>query len=175
MKKTSVLLNTAALDEYKTDLLLSGSCAGVFRASAIRKSTGCYLLYDTAGYKSLAGLRALNASAALSLTEKVLRLAEKCEDHLLMLGEYVLSPDTLFINENAKDMKLLYVPCVSTEKSDSYVLSRFVRQTKCATSENGGVYLDTLMRFLLRDNPDTERIIAFIEKLKQEIYECGIR
>lgn len=175
MKRTSVSINAAAIDEYKTDMLLSGNCKAVFRVSLIRKSSCCRIVYNTAGYKTLSELRDLSASAVLSISKKVLHLTEKCEDYLFLLGEYVLSPDTVFINEKTKDMKLLYVPCVSSEKGDSYVLARFVRQMKYIADENGAAYADTLMRFLLCENLDTERIIAFIEKLKQEIYECGIR
>lgn len=185
MKKTSVLLS-AAFDDDKTYMLLSGKCNAIFSASVIRKSGVFRILYDTAGYKSLSGLRNLSASAVLSTVENVLRLTERCEDFLFMLGEYVLSPDTVFINEQTKEMKLLYVPYLSgrdrsktksAEECDgnSYVLPNFVHQMKRTTSENGAEYLQTLMRFLMCENLNTERIITFIEKLKQEIYECGIR
>lgn len=185
MKKTSVLLS-AAFDDDKTYMLLTGKCDAIFSASVIRKSGVFRILYDTAGYKSLSGFRNLSASAVLSTVENVLRLTEKCEDYLFMLGEYVLSPDTVFISEKTKEMKLLYVPYASGRSGDklenaaggngnSYVLPNFVHQMKRITSENGAEYLETLMRFLICENLNTERIIAFIEKLKQEIYECGIR
>ena len=54
-------------------------------------------------------------------------------------------------------------------------LACFFHQLKSVTTENGRVYLDTLGALLSCEKLRTERVIGFIEKLKQEIYLCGIR
>ena len=175
MNKVSIRLKNGTVDyAQKTETLLAGSCDAFFPMSIIRDKKNTRGIFDTSGFHKLADLEGLSASQVLSLAEDVLLLIEKCEDYLFFPEEYILSAETVYINEESKKLKLIYIP---NERKASFFksLAYFFHQMKSVTTENGRVYLDTLSALLSSGNLRTERVIGFIEKLKQEIYLCGIR
>lgn len=181
----------AANGELKKALLLSGGCPAIFPLSTVGSSQGIRGIYDTRGYKSLSAMRNLDASEILYKLEKILRLVEECEDYLFLADEYILSVDTVYFSEETDRARLLYIPCkrvgeASSESSQQLLhteapgrrtniaMANIVNQMKALTGENGRTYLDTLLRLFLCENLCTERILAFVEKLRYEIYTCGI-
>ena len=175
MNKVSIRLKNGTVDyTQKTEVLLAGSCDAFFPMSIIRDKKTTRGIFDTSGFRKLSDLEGLSASQVLSLAEDVLLLIEKCEDYLFFPEEYILSAETVYINEESKQLKITYIPN-ERNLNFSKSLACFFHQLKSATTENGRVYLDTLGALLSCEKLCTERVIGFIEKLKQEIYLCGIR
>lgn len=189
MEKRSIALNEL-ISEYpqKKEMLLSGSCGAIFGMSVISNGSVTRAVYDTRGYRKLGDMRNLSASRVLYLAEKVLLMAAECEDYLFFADEYVLSVDTVYFSEENDRARLLYIPCEKRKGSErektihtecvndelSIGMANFVNQMKPLTTDNGRLYLETLIQLFLCENLRTERIIGFIERLRHEIYSCAI-
>lgn len=158
---------------WKRDVLISGSCRGVLPLGIIDAVGEEIVLYRTEGFTRLSSLMDVKAVDILTIVERVLECVEICRDCLIFPGEYVLSPDTIYVTKDFKEARIAYIP---TEHyvSEEGAISSLIYAMKRLTTENGRTYLDTLGTLLECTNLKLGRIIGFIEELKEEIRLCGI-
>ena len=115
----------------------------------------------------------LSASQVLSVVESVLELREKLRDNLFFPDEYILSADTIFVDENLEKYRLAYIPIAETGRAEKSVAC-FIASLKRQTSDAGAEYLDRLNNFIMSTGASAEIAIAFTERLKQEARTFGI-
>lgn len=173
MRKVRINLDSGELYPEKAGKLVSGCCEAILPMSMIHNGESKIGIYNTDGYKQLSSMENINASEILLLAKKVLIMRDICSDYLFFPEEYILSTETVYLSEDNDNVKLTYIPIcdrISGDKSMIY----FLRQLMRHTTENGQQYLETLLRFFLCENMREEQTIGFIEKLRYEIYTCGI-
>lgn len=174
MNRVTVSLNREYVESFKMDVLAAGACGSIFPLSIIKEKKFTKCIYNTEGYIKVSALANIPAKEILTIAEKVLNLVENCQNYLLFPEEYILSSETIYIRDDYKDIKITYIPIDKKERQRN-VLSYFIRSLRNSTTENGRTYLETLANLLDCEELKTERIIGFIEKLKQEINICGIK
>lgn len=158
---------------WKREALLSGSCRGVLPLGIIDVGGAESILYRTEGFVRLSEMTTMKAGDILTIVERVLECVESCKDCLIFPGEYVLSPDIVYLTEDLNEARIVYIP---TEHyvSEEGAISSLIYAMKWLTTENGRTYLDTLGTMLECTNLKLRRVIGFIEELKEEIRLCGI-
>lgn len=157
----------------KMDLLTKGTCKGIFPISIIKNREGITGFYYTSGYKRLADCRSLEADKILTIVEKTVSAMEECNQYLIFPEEFVMDMNTVYIEENFKDIKFTYVPDknkVGAEKK----LCRLIKDLKRVTTENGRLYLDMLGQMFDTENLSAVKIRAFVLQLKREVKLCEI-
>lgn len=158
---------------WKKDVLLSGSCSGVLPfgiIDAVSEETG---FYNTEGFTRLSDSPELKAGDILTAAERILECVEICKDALIFPGEYILSPDTVYVTPDLRQARIAYIP-VERYVSEEGALSSLIYTMKELTTENGRTYLETLGAMLECSNLRLRKVIGFIEELKEEIKVCGI-
>lgn len=173
MQKVRIKLDSEELYPQKADVLVSGCCEAILPMSMICVGEGKTGIYNTEGYKSLSSMKNINASEILLLVKKVLIMRDICSDYMFFPEEYVLSTETVYLSEKNGDTKLTYISTKNGTSGDKSMIY-FLQRLKQLTTDNGQLYLETLIQLFLCENLRTERIIGFIEKLRYEIYTCGI-
>lgn len=168
------LKNKPVLYENKREKLIGGVCNEILPLSVIKGKKTLKGVYFTDGYRKISSLDILNASQALSVVEGTIVMSEKLKNNLFFPEEYILSPDTVYTDDKLEKYKLAYIPSVQQcrfEKS----MSCFIGSMKKYTTPNGILYLDSLVKLADCGNLRYERMVGFIERLKQEIWACGIK
>lgn len=158
----------------RLDMLTSGACKAILPMNVIKEKNFMRGIYDTSGYCRLADLHQIDAASVLTIVERVLELLDQCREYLIFSDEIVLAPETLYVSEDFHTVRLTYIPEKQNHSEKTklgYLLSRLERQT----TENGKMYLETVSRLLSCGNLRTERVISFLEELKQEIRLCEIQ
>ena len=167
------LTESGAFFPWKREVLLSGSCRGVLPLGIIETEDGLCGYYRTEGFVRMSGLAGVKAGDILTVAERVLECLEVCRDCLIFPGEYVLSPDTIYVTADFNEARLVYIP-LERYISEEGAISSLIYAMKGLTTENGMTYLDTLGAMLECTNLRLRRVIGFIEELKEEIKLCGI-
>ena len=167
------ITDSEAFFPWKREALLSGSCRGVLPLGIIDAAGTKSILYRTEGFIKLSALTTVNSGDILTIVERILECVEICRDCLIFPGEYILSPDTVYLTENLNEARIAYIP---TEHyvSEEGAISSLIYSMKGLTTENGRTYLDTLGTMLECTNLKLRRVIGFIEELKEEIRLCSI-
>ena len=156
------------------DMLTSSACKAILPMNVIKGKNFMRGIYDTSGYCRLADLHQIDAASMLTIVERVLELLDQCREYLIFSDEIVLTPETLYVSEGFHTVRLTYIPEKQNHSEKTklgYLLSRLERQT----TENGKMYLETVSQLLSCGNLRTERVISFLEELKQEIRLCEIQ
>ncbi len=170
----NVDLSKAAINfPQKIEALIAGQCPQIIPLNAVISDDFTRGIYNTSGYVRLSSLKNMSAFNILNIAERTLECIETCKDYLFFPDEYVLSIDTVYIKEDFKEAKLLYIPEKRTSGENGAV-SYFIFSLKSLTTENGRTYLDTLGNMMECKNLRISRVIAFVEELKREIVLFGI-
>lgn len=158
---------------WKRDVLLSGGCMGVLPLGMTVCKGNENGFYSTEGYIRVSSLENVRAGDILLIMERVLECVEICRDVLIFPGEYVLSPETVYVTEDFREARIAYIP-EDRYISEEGALSCFIYSLKKHTTENGRTYLDTLGFMTETKGLKLYSIMSFIEELREEIRLCGI-
>lgn len=168
------LKNKPTLYENKREKLIRGVCTEILPISLIKSKKNLKGVYCTDGYRKVSSMGILSAAQVLSVVEGTVVMSEKLKNNLFFPEEYILSPDTVYTDERLEKYRLVYIPAEEKCRFDKS-MSCFIGSMKKFTTQNGMLYLDSLMRLAACGNLKTERVVGFIERLKQEIRVCGIK
>lgn len=168
------LKNKPAIYENKREKLIRSVCTDILPLSVISGKKILKGVYCTDGYMKVSSLGTLSAAQALSVVEGTIVMSEKLKNNLFFPEEYVLSPDTVYTDEKLEKYRLAYIPVAQQCRFDKS-MHCFIGSMKKLTTQNGALYLDSLMNLVACGNLKSEGLIGFIEKLKQEIRVCGIK
>ncbi len=174
--------NTVSIDlkkeenlySQRLDMLISGACKAVLPMNVIKGESYMKGIYDISGCCRLADLRQISADSVLTIVERVLELLDQCREYLVFEDEIVLTPETLYVSEDYNTVRLTYIP-EKREHSEKNKMEYLLSCLKKQTTANGRMYLETVSRLLECGNLKTERVIGFLEELKQEIQLCEIQ
>ncbi len=164
--------------DNKAEKLKGGVCEEILPLSTIKYRRIVRGIYHTEGYRKLSEFSNLSVSEALSAVESVLELREKLRDNLFFPDEYILSADTIFVDEKLERFRLAYIPVAEIGNPEAGRAEKsfacFIASLKRQTSEAGAEYLDRLSDFLMGAGANAEIAISFAERLKQEARTFGI-
>ena len=158
----------------KAEKLKGGICNEILPLSVIKSKRVQKGVYHTEGYRKLSSFGEMNASETLTVIEGVLVMIEKLKDNLFFQEEYILSPDTVYTDEQKQKYRITYIPAGREQKAER-AISCFIGEMKRYTTSDGKMYLDTLRNMTECGNLKTAPLIGFIENLKREIRVCGIK
>ena len=159
--------------DNKAEKLKSGACEEILPLSTIKYKRIVRGIYHLEGYRRLSSVSNLSVSQVLSVVESVLELREKLRDNLFFPDEYILSTDTIFVDEKLEKYRLAYIPLAETGRAEKSIAC-FIASLKRQTGDAGAEYLDRLSDFIMTGGANSAQAIAFAEKLKQEARTFGI-
>ena len=168
------LKNKPLLYESKVERLTAGICNEILPLSIIKNRKITKGIYHTDGYKKVSDVGILSAMQVLSVIEGVIAMSEKLKNNFFFPEEYILSPDTVYIDAKFENYKLAYIPAKERCRAEKS-LSGFIGCMRKFTTPDGMLYLDTLRNLVESGSLKSERMIGFIERLKGEIRVCGIK
>ena len=160
--------------QERPDILARGDCKAFLHASFVYEEQKVRIYYETTGYKRLSSWKEVQAKDLLCVIEKLIQSMELARDYLFFPEEYILSTDSIYLNDEMDALKLIYIPAdrkISASKSMENFLNAFGR----ITTENGRMYLHTLKYLLTAEDIKYEKILYFIDELITEASICNIR
>ena len=92
------LKNKPLLYESKVERLTAGICNEILPLSIIKNRKITKGIYHTDGYKKVSDVGTLSAVQVLSVIEGVIAMSEKLKNNFFFPEEYILSPDTVYID-----------------------------------------------------------------------------
>lgn len=155
------------------DVLTEGVCEGILPISIVKKDKEVTGFYITTGYRRLACMHDVSAYQALTVMEKTIEAMEECRRYLIFPEEFIISPDTAYIDGNFEKVKFTYVPDKSSAGARKKLI-RFTQDLKMHTTVNGKLYLEMLCQLLSAENLNVLMINNFINRLKREVIMCRI-
>lgn len=158
----------------KAEVLAACACPGILPARVTADGEMVQIYYDVRGWSRLEDRRNLSATDALLVVSQTLKKMESLRGWLFFPEEYVLSGRTVWISTDGREAKIMYIPD-GKPVSEQRRLEGFLQELKRMTTENGVMYLETLIRMVETEHLNTGRVLVFIDHLMTEAHVCGIR
>lgn len=152
----------------KIDILLSDKCKSIFPMNIVHKDDGITGYYDTLGYKRVSDFEELTVKYALIVAKKVIEAVEDCYQYLLFPDEYVINPNTAYVDHNIDTVKFTFIPDRCSESFNSKYIG-FLRCLKGLTTENGCMHLEAIIKYCGSKTISFNKIKYIISRLLQEV------
>ena len=162
------------LESYIIDLLTMEACRLFLPAAFIKTEEGVTASYHTEGYRRLADFQEMSTenvfNIMLSLTESV----KDAQRHYIFEDEYEIAMDNIFVDQKISRARLLFLPA---EQDVPLVDKMTVLLAKLAeiAPEEGREYIDDAIAFIRQEAFGSKAVIHHLEKLRKEIYLCGVK
>ena len=157
------------LHPHEIAILGSESSGPFFGASFQHDPDGIRAVYQCSGFKPLSSFKIEATSDILYILEKVLLILNNSLNYLLIPERILLSPDTVFYRQETGDVKVVYIPQLSSNWDIHRNLLQFLIGIKGDVCDTFSSYINTFAQRSTRDNLDIASMLDLVGTLRREL------
>ena len=156
------------------DMLATETCRLFLPAAFIQTGEGVFASYQTEGYCRLTALKENDTEDVLSIILSLLYGIEDAQCHYIYPDEYQINQESIFVKRGLHQVKAVYLPEEKASPLSEKVIS-LLRHLEGTVDEEGREYLDDAVTFIRQDAFCSKAVIHHLEKLRKEVYLCGVK
>lgn len=184
--KLSVDINDKDIISYQEKILDLNECKGLLKMAVLKTNNRIKLFYDTEGLETLDNVlkkREITRSEMVFVLKSITKVMKNARKYLLNESNFSLLPESIFLNSETLEVKLIYIPVeikdfsnytyfkkliyfFSEAKNDEII--QFIKEVSSAI-QNEKRYLDDFQIFLSKENE-----LFYIKKTEIESDETDL-
>lgn len=169
-----IIYENHKLENYIMDMLTLKTCKLFLPAAFIKTEESVIASYQTEGCCRLSGLREIDTEDILSIVLSLLLGIDDAQRHYIFPNEYEINEESIFVQKGLHQAKVVFIP----EKKDIPLADKIavlLEELKETAHEEGKEYLDDAITFIRQDTYGSKAVIHHLEKLRKEVYLCGVK
>lgn len=169
-----VKCQTGDVENYVREILTLNLCKLFFPVTFTVEGDEISGSYKIEGFKKLSVVNYIGTEDILSIVISLLKDMASCENHYIFCDEYEIDEDTVFVDKSYFMVKMIYRPCSQVKTGPERLLD-LINQLKVKTSEEGLPYIEAVTEYISNNNFSYSSVIHYLEKMRKEVYLCGIQ
>lgn len=162
------------LENYIMDMLTLETCKLFLPAAFIKTEKEVIASYQTEGYGRLSDLKEIETEDIFNIVLSLLEGVDDAEHHYIFANEYEINTESVFVQKGMHKAKVLFIP----EKRDRPLeekIAALLEELKENAHEEGKEYLEDAINFIGQNTFGSKAMTHHLEKLRKEVYLCGIK
>lgn len=160
-------------EKYVEEILSMEICKLFLPVSFIKDGDMVTAQFKTDGFTRLSAINSLAVTDIFSIIVSVFYGLKDGENHYIFPDEYEINCDTVFINKDFSDIKMIFNP-PKAEKTGQEKVVEFIEELKKKCSNEGIPYLNNAAGYIKTGSSGYRAIIHHLESLRREVYLCGV-
>lgn len=169
-----IIYENHKLENYIMDMLTLKTCKLFLPAAFIKTEENVIASYQMEGCCKLSSLKEIDTEDILSIVLSLLLGIDDAQRHYIFPNEYEINRDRILVQKGLHQAKLVFIP----EKQDISMADKIaflLEELKETAHEEGKEYLDDAIAFIRKDTFGSKAVIHHLEKLRKEVYLCGVK
>lgn len=161
---------------YQREILSLGLCSMFLPVSFWNREGRVLVQYDITGYQPLSRLKRISMNRSLEYIQSLARGIVNAQNIYIFPGQYEVNKDTVFISEDEKDVKLIFLPKRDFRRDISVfsALSEGGSYIYSITSEQGKPYVNRALKLIKENRYGMENTLKALSKLSSDVYRFRI-
>ncbi len=162
------------LENYIMDMLTLETCKIFLPAAFIQTEEEVIASYRTEGFCNLSTLKEIETEDLLSVVLSLLEGIDDAQRHYIFPNEYVVNDESVYVQKDLHQAKLIFIP----EKEDIALNDKIVallENLKEKGTEDGKEYMEDAIAFVRQNTFGGRAVIRHLEKLRKEVFLCGVK
>ena len=145
-------LEGGAVKDYEKVVLSSGLCELFMPMGFVSCEDGELVSYHCSGYTALRQCKITQIKEALDILEKTFLLLSKAGEYFITPSKITLNLDTIFYNQETKQVKIAYIPIQNPQTSLRENMVGFVSEMERGICGNHRIYLEKVKSHIDENN-----------------------
>ena len=160
-----------SFQDFEEKVLASGLCEVTLPMRFAHMGTKTVVTYECSGYTSLSEWDPKTATACLEILAKLLRTLSKTEDFLIDAGRVRLLPQSVFIHQRRRDVKVAWIPAPKQAVQER--LSSLMQVMQERALPDAKIFLERIRHEIALQNLGLREAADHCERLRREACEYG--
>lgn len=154
---------------FERKVLESGLCDFAVPMTFFRHKGKQKIRYECSGYVALSEMDLTDIADVFEVIENTLLALKKSGEFLMEPGKIRLTPDTVYVHNKYRDVRIAYVPgSIETNRLQQH-LFEFILLVEERISKPGKGYTFALKEEIIRNNRNIPDLIAIVGEMRREI------
>jgi len=155
---------------FERKVLESGLCDFAVPMTFFRQNGKQKIRYECSGYVALSEIDLTDTDNVFEIIEKTMLALRKSGEFLIEPGKIRLTPDTVYVHNRHKDVRIAYVPGLREGNRLQQHLLEFILLVEERIPRSGKVFTSQLKEEIIRNNRSLTDLIAIIGEMRREIH-----
>lgn len=164
-----LVLPAETVKPFERKVLESGLCDFAVPMTFFRHDGKQKIRYECSGYVALSEMDLSDTSVVLEIIEKTLLALKKSGEFLIEPGKIRLTPDTIYVHNKYKDVRIAYMPGMTEVNRLQQHLLEFILLVEERVARTGKGYTSQLKVEIIRNNRSIADLIAIVGEMRRKI------